>query len=125
MGKLNKKVKHKIKMDFKIGVLAMVVGIVIVGMVVGSVAGYNTCAYCKISAGSGYDENIKFGSGDQTAHCYLSNLCGFYDGYVDGNTGNGVFWSNSNMDCYNADGESLQATSYYSYSITIKGCYHY
>jgi len=104
----------------------MLVGIAILGMTVSSVARYNTCAYCEISAGSGYDSHMNSGSGDRTASCYLSNLCGFYDGYVDGNSGDGGFWSDDYKDCSGATGEKLEMSSYYDYFKAKKVCeYHY
>jgi len=47
MGKLNKKVKHKIKMDLKIGMLAMVVGIVIMMISFTSAEVYKSNSVCK------------------------------------------------------------------------------
>ncbi len=111
-------------MNFKTGMLVMLVGIAVIWVAASSVAGYTTCAYCQIYAGSSHDAHLNSGEGDRTASCYLSNICGFYDGYVDGTTGEGSYYSDPDRDCSNAKGESLETRSYEDYYNIAALCYY-
>ncbi len=103
----------------KIGILVMLVGIAMIGMMISSVA-VAEMAHCKINAGGGISEKTVYGNGN-TAKCYLSNICGFYDGYANGQMGNGWSYSTGSVDCW-ADAEQLWVTSYSSSATIQKWC---
>jgi len=94
MGKLNKKVKHKIKMDLKTGMLAMVVGIVIV-FGASSVSGY-TYVESHTETSSGWScTTSSYSSSNQ----YIGAICDSgYEGmgYAKARSGNGLWSSTSN-----------------------------
>jgi len=77
MGKLNKKVKHKIKMDFKIGMLAMVVGIAIVGFVISDTVAYKFTAKCTHPEAGTAGYICWNGNSDSYFYCSIDD---YYDG---------------------------------------------